>query len=300
MLVTRVLAVICVAGYAMQAPDLETVLSRASQYVQTYERALGMVIAREEYVQRVPIVTGLDVPGRSLPGDPWAGRWAASLPAEYRELRLLSDFLMVRLASEGDRWIGFRAVVEADGRPVRDRVERLQEVLEGSPETAIERWRKLAQESARYNIGGFARSTNVPTFALLVLRDEHRERFEFRRIGDERVESLNVWVIRYQERAGPTLITDRRRQEDVFAHGRLWVDPVDGRLVRTEVRTGDEDSEMRSEITVRYRPNAELGIWVPLDMKERYESRDGRHFEATASYSNFQQFKVSVETELVR
>ena len=67
-----------------------------------------------------------------------------------------------------------------------------------------------------------------------------------------------------------------------------------------EVRTGDEDSEMRSEITVRYRPDAELGIWVPREMKERYETPQGHHLEATAKYSDFQQFRVSVETELAR
>ena len=293
MLVTRVLAVVCVAGYAMQAPDLETVLSRASQYVQTYERTLGMVIAREVYVQRMPIEIGPDDVGASaITGDLWGG----FRPPQYHEVRLLSDFLMVRLASEGDRWMGFRAVVEVDGRPVRDRLERLQGVFDESLETAVERWRKVAQESARYNIGGFARSTNVPTFALLVLRDEHRERFEFERIDNERVEGLNVLVIRYRERVGPTLITDPRRQKDVFTHGRLWIDPVDGRLVRTEVRTGNEDSEMRSEITVRYRPNAELGIWVPREMKERYETPQGHYLEAAASYSDFQRFRVTVET----
>ena len=295
MLVTRGLAVICLAGYAIQAPELETVLSRASQYVQSYERALGMMIGREVYVQRVPVQSAPTVaaPTLGLEGGVGFG------PLEYQQRHLLSDFLMIRLASEGDQWMGFRAVLEVDGRPVRDRLELLQEALGGSAETAVRRWRKLAEESARYNIGSVARSTNVPTFALLVLRDEHRDRFEFEQIGNEPVEGLNVWVVGYRERVTPTLITDRRGG-DVFAHGRMWIDPVDGRIVRTEVLTGDEDSELRSEITVRYRPNAELGIWVPLDMKERYESRAGQHFEATASYSNFQHFKVSVETELVK
>ena len=291
MLVTRVLAVICVAGYAMQAPDLETVLSRASQYVQTYERTLGMVIAQEVYVQRMP--TGSAPDNLSLPRDTRGRRGTiiGDLPGgfrlpQYHERRLLSDFLLVRLASEGDRWTGFRAVVEVDGRLVRDRLERLQGVFEGSLETTVERWRKLAEESARYNIGGVARSTNVPTFALLVLRHEYRDRFEFERIGDERVEGLNVWVIRYRERATPTLIADLRGG-DVFAHGRMWIDPVDGRVVRTEVRTGDEDSEMRSEITVRYRPDAELGIWVPREMKERYETPQGAVLKPLPSIRTF-------------
>lgn len=76
----------------------------------------------------------------------------------------------------------------------------------------------------------------------------------------------------------------------------MWIDPVGGRLVRTEVLTGDDDSPVRSRTTVRYRPDGDLGIWVPCDMQERYESRDGRRFDGTANYSNFQQFKVTVGT----
>lgn len=292
MLIARILVAFCIVTHSIQFLDLETVLSKSSQYIQDYERRLGIVIARETYVQRIPIESNPDMAISNITGDLWAG---FRLP-KYHELHMLSDFLMVQLEGEDDRWMGFRAVVEVDGRVVRDRLERLREVLEGPLETAIERWRKVAQESARYNIGGFSRSTNVPTFAFLVLRDEHRQRFEFERIGDERIEDVNVWVIRYRERESPTLIRDPQQQEDVFIYGRLWIDPTDGRLIRTEVRTGDENSDMRSEITVRYQPNAELGIWVPMEMKESYETNDGHYLEATATYSDFQQFRVGVES----
>ena len=50
----------------------------------------------------------------------------------------------------------------------------------------------------------------------------------------------------------------------------MWVDPEDGRIVRTEVRTGHDKSKLRSEVTVRYQPYPELDVWVPRDMKERY------------------------------
>ena len=287
MFLTRGLILLCLAGYALQAPPLGTVLSRARDYIQQYERTLGMMIARETYVQRVPI-QGASTPTR--------GGFA---PLEFRRQRLLSDFLMVRLESEGDQWMGFRAVLEVNGRPVPDRLERLQELLAGPPVTVVERWRALAEESARYNIGSVARSTNVPTFALLVLREANRDRFVFEHADDARVEGLRVWVIRYREQASPTIIRDRRGG-NVFAHGRLWIDPTDGRLVRTEMRTGDNDSAVRSEITVRYRPEAALGVWMPHEMKERYSTSDGRDFEATATYSDFQQFGVSVETDLRR
>ena len=292
MYVTSGLAVICLAGYPVQAPELETVLSRASEYVQSYERALGMVIAREVYVQRVPTASVASMP--AAPGS--AGSFRTGFRPEDQDRRLVSDYMMVHLPGEGDQWVGFRAVLEVDGHPVRDRLERLQGMLDGSFEAAVDLWRKLSEESARYNVGGLIRNTNVPTFALIVLRGEQLDRFDFERVGKERVEGLDVWVISYRERATPTIITDLHGG-DVLVYGRMWIDPVDGRVVRTEVRTGGRLSTLRSEITVRYRLNAELGIWVPRDMKEHYRIGDGR-IEATARYSNFQQFKVSVDTSL--
>ncbi|GMR23809.1 MAG: hypothetical protein BMS9Abin37_2281 [Acidobacteriota bacterium] len=283
MLVAASLAAICFAGYPAQEPELEIVLSRASAYVESYEQALGMMIAREEYRQRVPSIVD------------WVGGRKVYL-SDGQERHLLSDYMMVRLPSEeSDLWAGFRAVIEVDGRPVSDRLERLQTIIEGSMEETLELWQKLSAESARYNIGGVTRNINVPTFALRILRKENRDRFEFEHIDDDRVEGLDVWVLAYEERATPTLITNR--QEDVFAHGRMWVDPVDGRIVRTDVRTYDEANELHSEIRVRYQPDDELGIWVPRDMRERYKVGRER-VEGNARYSNFQQFEVTVDTSI--
>jgi len=291
-LVTPGLAVICLAGLATQPPELDAVLTRAGDYVESYERTLGMVIAREVYIQRVPVAASATMP--AAPGV--AGNFRTGYKIEEHERRLVSDYMMVRLPSEGDQWVGFRAVIEVDGHPVRDRLDRLQELLAGSPEAAVERWRKLSQESARYNIGNVNRNTNVPTFALLIVRRDYRDRFEFQWSGTERVEDLDVRVIAFQERATPALITDQHGR-DVFTQGRIWVDPTDGRVVRTEVRTGGDRSELRSEITVRYRPHAKLGIWVPHDMNERYKIGSGR-IDAIATYSDYQQFNVSVDTSI--
>ncbi len=47
MFLTRGLILLCLAGFALQAPQLGTGLSRARDYVQQYERTLGMMIARD-------------------------------------------------------------------------------------------------------------------------------------------------------------------------------------------------------------------------------------------------------------
>lgn len=290
MLVTIGLATM-LGGAAAQEPELEAVLSRAGEYVQTYERTLGMVIAREEYIQRVPAAGSMSLP--AAPG--LAGNIRTPYRIEDQERRLLSDYMMIRLPSE-EQWVGFRAVIEVDGKPVRDRLERLQDVLTGPVEETVERWKKLSKESARYNIGGVARTTNVPTFALLVLREDTQYRFELEHTGNERIEDRDVWEISYRERSTPTLIADLQG-ENVFTYGRLWVDPVDGRIVRTEVKTGDKNSELQTEITVRYQPYADLDVWVPRDMKERYQV-GGSRIDAEAKYSDYQQFKVSVDTAI--
>jgi hypothetical protein len=109
-LVATSLAAICFAGYPAQEPELEIVLSRASAYVESYERALGMMIAREEYRQRVPALVD------------FSGGQKIYL-SRAQERHLLSDYMMVGLPSEeGDQWAGFRAVIEVDGRPVSDRL----------------------------------------------------------------------------------------------------------------------------------------------------------------------------------
>ncbi len=295
----RGLALVAVVLLQPQAPDLETVLDRASAYVERYEPALGMLIAEEEYDQRAPL-SGMAVgAGRASVGDRrQLGGITAVARREYQERRTKSDFLMLRLPSANDQWVGFRVVIEVDGREVRDRMERLQEVLTGSNESVLEQWRSLAEESARFNLGDILRSTNVPTFALVILYPEHRDRFEFEQVDDDRVEGRDVWVIEYREVRGPTLIIDPIQRVEVPTHGRLWIDPTDGRVVRTELKTGSERSDLQSEITVRYRLHDEIGLWVPRDMREKYENPDRTLFEGHARYSDYQRYGVSVDEEV--
>lgn len=291
----RAFALVAVALLQTQATDLKAVLERASAYVERYEPALGMLIAEEEYDQRAPSSMAVGV-GRSATGDRLG--FTAVTRREYEERQTKSDFLMLRLPSANDQWVGFRVVVEVDGREVRDRMNRLQEVLTGPNESALEQWRALAEESARFNLGNILRSTNVPTFALVILYPEHRDRFEFEQVDDDRVEGRDVWIVEFREARGPTLIADPLRGVDVPTHGRLWIDPTDGRIVRTELKTGSERSDFRSEITVRYRPHDELGVWVPRDMREKYENPDRTLFEGHARYSEYQRYGVSVDEQV--
>ena len=74
---------------------------------------------------------------------------------------LRSDFLLVKI--DNRRWLPFRDVFERDGRPVRDRQDRLTKLfLGGATNSALVQAEKIMNESARYNIGNGTRTINVP------------------------------------------------------------------------------------------------------------------------------------------
>jgi len=81
---------------------LQDVLARAGDYVVRFERDLSTIVGEERYAQ--------DVVG---------GDGDATL---HREL--VSDLLLLR-PSGSNRYVQFRDVFEVDGRPVRNRDERL-------------------------------------------------------------------------------------------------------------------------------------------------------------------------------
>jgi hypothetical protein len=81
----------------------------------------------------------------------------------------------------------------------------------------------------------------------------------------------------------------------VPATGSFWVDPVNGRIVKTLLRADEGNAEI--ETTVVYRPSDTLGIWVSAEMKEKYVAAD-LTVDARATYSNFRRFRVVTSEEL--
>ena len=80
----------------------------------------------------------------------------------------MSDLLLVK-PEKADRWIQFRDVFEVDGRPIRDRNERLMKLFVEPSSSTAGQVEQIVTESARYNIGSVLRTINVPVFALLIL-----------------------------------------------------------------------------------------------------------------------------------
>jgi hypothetical protein len=270
-------------------PDLKTVLARAAAHVEEFREKLSGIVAEETYVQQ-------------------------EIPGERRELR--SDLLLVR-SETFPHWLQFRDTFEVDGEAVRDREERLTHLFL-EPATAVERAKRIASDSSRYNLGVVERTINVPLMPLVFLERDVQPRFRFSRAGDDeraavpeaqaghfRV-STEVWVIHFEERERPTIVRDSVNRRDVPSQGRFWIEPSSGRVLMSEMRSNHPG--VRAEITVNYQSAPLLGLLVPIAMFERYSnilparrlapSQYWRRIEATATYDKFRRFQVHVEQDV--
>ena len=263
----------CTASVLAQPLTLDELLFRANLAVIEYEQLFSNVVVEEQSVQRIVRADG----------------------TVERERRLRSDFVLILLPG-ADAWLGFRDVFEVDGESVRDRERRMEQLFLDDSRSAVEQAAKIANESARYNIGDVRRTVNLPTVALGFLHPLHQHRFRFEHVGTEIIHDRHAWVVRYSEHAQPTIM--RAPTGNVFGYGRFWLDMESGRAVRSELTLGDGASSIRTSIRVGYRPDEALGIWVPETMDEVYDfpgSSRADRIEATATYSNFRQFGVSTD-----
>jgi len=291
MAVTGAVAATLIAPVAAQPrPALDIVLERAGAYVLELQRQLAGIVAEEDYVQDVRVSSIYGPTTRS------------GLPtARHRELK--SDLLLVRPVG-ADRWVQFRDVFEVDGRPVRDRNQRLMKLFVTPSSATANQAEQIALESSRYNIGNLQRTVNLPVLALAVLEPRGQPRFVFKRIekgGQVPVRSAaaaakTVWVIGYREVEGQTMIRTTNFR-DMPARGRFWIEPESGEVLATELIA--EDLSLRGEITVGYEREPTLNVIVPIHMKERYDLRRGPSpVTGEASYRSFRQFQVKVDEKI--
>ena len=268
------------AASAIPAPDpsLDPLLSNVGAYVARFVSEFVDLIGEERYTQDV-------VAGGSLlarPSAPAAG-------PTHRELK--SDFLIVKTGGPL-QWVSFRDVYEVDGKPVRERDERLVRLFSQPAGTAIEQAARIAQEGARFNIGAVERTVNTPVLPLLFLQADFQPRFRFSRGAAASGFSGRVLVVNYQEIGQPTIIRTVR-DTDRPASGRFWIDQDSGRVLQSELVLTGNGVEVR--FTTLYQADDRLGISVPAWMREEYLLPSGR-LTGTATYGAFRRFEVRTES----
>jgi hypothetical protein len=278
------------------APTIADVLASASAYVRDFEAHLAGIVTEEHYVQdSIP-------PSTYIPGAPRTNT--------RQHVELNSDLLLVR-PKGADRWVQFRDVFEVDGRPVRDRAQRLTKLFLSPWSSISEQVSQIADESARYNIGSLQRNVNVPVLPLLFLDSTNQSRFEFARVAGARAGTVprdlpsrpsfaltaDAWEIRYRETAPGTFIRTTG-ERDLPATGRFWIEPGTGRVLMTEFVL--QDPLVRATIDVSYESSPVEGFLVPIEMHEDYRLVATKtRITGEATYSRFRQFQVNVDEEIV-
>ena len=267
-------------------PDstLADVMERVGRYVAGYGQQASIIIGVEHYEQHLLSQTGNEVSRR----------------------KSTAEFALVK-TSDTVGWSGFRDVIEVDGRRIGDRQNRLQTLFRsGTPDTGEAR--RIADESARFNLGPARRNFNEPTAALFFMTPSLLPRFAFTRKGESSVGGVNVWEVEFKEKSRPTLIRTSGGG-DVPSQGTIWVVPSDGTVVRTRLAITGFSGRNGSTIDVTYAREERLGLWLPETMKERHETdivEAGRTaYGATdptarmtvvvgsATYSDFKRFETS-------
>jgi hypothetical protein len=278
------------------AIDLPFLLARAARFVAIYAGRTSGMVFEEQYVQDVQQVNRFGY------------RMALRNGATHRTLK--SDLLLVRPVGI-DAWMQFRDVYEVDGRALRDRRDRLQKLfLEPSKSTA-QQIDKIIRESARYNIGDVERTINIPLLGLAILDADIQKNFEFR-LDDTHEQPSDVFAlpktpdfappadaiaVAFRETAVQTMVKTPQGK-NLASTGRFWFVPSSGHVVMTELKI--DDWTLGAVVHVAYRSPKDDELPLPIAMHEMYENRlNNRRVEGTARYSNYREFNVKVDEQIV-
>jgi hypothetical protein len=265
-----ILSLVMSAVVISAQPSTRDVVRRMAAYVDAYGDKASAVVATERYSQR-----------------------EVNDAAGSNERDLVSDFAIVR--TEERRWVGFRDVLEADGKRIEDRENRLMDLLTSG---GFDEARRLTQESARFNVGPVVRDFNVPTAALFFFTSENLDRFKFKTKGTG---GAGVWAIDFQETHTPTLVRTPEG-DSIRATGTVWVNEADGAIVRTLLdlhvinRKLPDAVALTVNVDVKYQRVAALDMWLPAVMTETYDSKERSVTDRVATradYSNYRTFQTS-------
>lgn len=263
-------------------PTLDALLANAGTYVLKFIGDFVNVVSEERYVQQA---SGKETFSRAAGGR----GGAVSVIAGWERRELLSDFLLVKLP-DLDEWVPFRDVFQVDGKPVREREQRLTKLVLRPTASSLDRAREIVLESARYNIGNLERTINMPLFAINLFQPQFQSRFKYS-LGKKDVSlGPDVWIVEFEERVRPTFVIGAGGRF-LFASGRVWIQAGTGRIHKTELIFND--SGLRATVTTSFRPDERFRFDVPFEMIEDYTLPDRSRVNGRASYGAFRRFDVT-------
>jgi hypothetical protein len=255
--------------------SVSDVMRRVGAYVDGYGDKASIVVGTEHYTQET----------------------VGAAESKHHQRDIVADLGLVKVEAE-KIWLGFRDVLEVDGRRVTDRDDRLATVLMAAGR--FDEARRLNDESARYNIGPFERNFNVPTTALFFFKSANQARFKF--AAKSVVAADGTWEIAFHEKDRPTMVRTPDGRS-IPSEGTIWVDPTSGRIVHTVLRLDliafarGRSQNVHGSVDVVFRRVDALDMWLPATMVETFESRRGPgewdRIDGHATYDNYRTFQTS-------
>lgn len=253
-------------------PSLKQLRRLVGAYVETYGQKASVLVASERYEQHVSSEDGV-----------------------VSERQIVAEFAIVHDERRRE-WLGFRDVVQVDGKPITDHEQRLVGILTSDAD-GLDEARTLSDEGARFNIGTVYRNFNVPTAALFFFTPANLDRFKFSKRDRAQDGSVNL---EFRETEKPTIIR-AANGGSVPSHGHIWVDPATGTITRTDLRLSDltgvtgtsMNGTVEVDVDVTYALHDRFRIWLPQTMRETYIVRNGERETGRADYSNYREYQVS-------
>lgn len=272
------------AGPQAQSASTKSVLSLAQAYLRHWEPALAAIVAEEQYTQDLAEFTRSGINRQT-------------------KRELVSDVLLVQ-APNDPVWMLFRDVLAVDSQPVRDRQRRF-DALFARPNDVVASARRIADESARYNLGSMARDLNTPAAALLFLKEPFSDSSSWERPTTVDLEGMEAWRLAFRQHRSPFVIRTRDGSPQPAA-GEIWIEHATGRIVRTALdiwtvpgRTARRPPKGHVQVVSHFGAVPGLDVWVPVRMEETYQlfATSGNamieRLDARAIYSNHRRFQTA-------
>ena len=250
----------CGIALDAQSPSIKELIPKATEYAHQFVDRFTNVVAEERYEQEIT--------------------------SPKRRRVLVSDFLLVKAPGD-DLWTSFRDVAEVDGKPVRDREDRLMKLFLQPSSNTLRRAAEIREAGARHNLVDIG-TLNNPLLVVAFLQSQYVERFRFNGAGLEKKLGPDVRTVRFVEFRRPTILK-LNANADLFSSGLIWIEEGTGRVVKTELQFG-----LTIRISTLFAFDEALGINVPVMMEDRYPDRTGE-FRGKATYGKFRRFEVKTE-----
>src|SRR5262247_4019539 len=127
-----------------QSPSVKELIPKATAYAHDFVDRFTNVVAEERYEQEIT--------------------------SPKRKRVLVSDFLLVKPPGD-ELWSSFRDVAEVDGKPVRDRENRLTKLFLEPSANAMRRAAEIRESSVRYNLIDIG-TLNNPLLVMAFLQSQ--------------------------------------------------------------------------------------------------------------------------------